>query len=121
MWLENSEAWNLQLRCNPNGYEIHEWASLSLLLSSVRFRLVPDSWRWIIYSSCTFFVKSLIDDSMGSIEPIARDFYSVIRLDHHPKKIKIFFWELSQAAVNTADRLQRCTPYMSLSIVVCYV
>ena len=97
----------MHLHCNLNGYQIHEWASLFLLLSSVRFRLVPDSLRWIIYSFSTFFVRSLIEDLMGSIEPIAWDFYPVIWLDHHPKKIKIFFWEHSQAAINTTDHLQR--------------
>lgn len=39
----------------------------------------------------------------------------MIWLDHYPKKIKIFFWELSLGAVKTADRLQCCMPYMSIS------
>lgn len=39
--------------------------------------------------------------------------YSSIWKDNFPKKIIIFLWELSLGAINTADRLQQCMPYLS--------
>lgn len=114
MWLVDSLAWVLRLRCNLTDFEIQEYATLSASLSIVRFRLVPNSWRWNIDPSSTFFVKSLIDDLTGSLEHPARDLHFVIWLDHYPKKIKILCWELCHGVINTVDRLQHRMPYMSL-------
>ena len=90
-----------------------------LFLSSSRFRMVSDSWSWTIDSSSMFTMKSMIDDLTGVLEPFERDFYSIIWMDHFPKKIKIFLWELSHEAINTTDHLQHCMPYMSLSLSWC--
>ena len=62
-----------------------------------------------------FTVKSMIDDLTSALNPSERSFYSIIWMDHFPKKIKIFLLELSHKAINTAGRLQRRMPYMSLS------
>lgn len=49
---------------------------------------------------------------MGIVEPLARDLYSVIWLNHYPKEIKVFFWELSLGAISTVGHLQCHMPYM---------
>ena len=43
VWLVDSLAWVLRLRCNLTDFEIQEYATLSASLSIVRFRLVPNS------------------------------------------------------------------------------
>lgn len=58
---------------------------------------------------------------MDTADPPAKKLYSVIWMDHYPKKIKDFLWELNLGVVNIVDRLQRRMLYMSLSILVCYV
>ena len=75
----------------------------------LRFRMVPDSSRWTIDSSSTFTVKSMIDDFTSVVKPF--DFYSIIWMDHFPKKIKNFLWKLSHKAIIT----------VIVSIVVCLI
>lgn len=120
-WHCATEVWNLHFRCNLTDSEIQKWPSLTTILASVCFHMVPDSWRWTIDPSSSFSIKSLIDDLTGSIDFSARDLYSAIWFDHYSRRIKIFFWELSHSAINTADRLQRRMAYVSFSGLLCYV
>lgn len=56
-----------------------------------------------------------MDDLLDTTDPPAKDLYCIIWMEHYPKKIKIFLWELSLGAINTADSLQHRMLYMSIS------
>lgn len=89
MWIAETKAWGLCLRCNLNDLETLEWVPLSHILSSVRLCPQPDAWSWMLEPS-SFSVKSLMDDLAGMVEP--RDLYSIIWKDRYPKKSKKSFY-----------------------------
>lgn len=47
--------------------------------------------------------------------------YSIIWAGHSPKKVNFFMWELSYNSINTYDKLQHRTPWMSLSPNCCTI
>lgn len=72
----------------------------------------------------SFFIKSLMDDLVSIVEPLVNDLYYAIWLNHFPKKIKIFLWELCLGVVNIVDHSQHRIAYMSISsssVSICFL
>lgn len=90
-WHDSIEVWDLHFCCNLTDFELLAWTSLTAILASVHFRMVPNSWNWTIDSSTSFTVKSLIDDLTCLIGSSTIYLYFIIWSGYYLKKIKLLF------------------------------
>lgn len=119
MWNVSSESWNFHPRRNLSDGEMEEWASLSHALSMVNLNESPDLWCWNLEKDGTFSSKSLSLLLSSSRDWICKDLYIAIWKGSYPKKVKFYIWELSHSCLNTYDKLQRRSPWISLSPSCC--
>ena len=101
--------------------EISERTALSHHSSSVGLCHSSNAWCWALDPSTVFIVKALMDVLVGAMDNYLSHFYAAIGKDCYSKQIKIFLWELSLGAINTADCLQHRMPYMCISPSWCHM
>lgn len=109
MWNPNLASWILHGRRNLKEIEIDEWASLINSLDQITLSKATDNWCWKLEKNGDFSSNSLLKSlSAGHLFDCSNA--------NTPQKSKFFIWEISQSCMNTTDKLQSRSPWITLSL-----